>query len=462
MRVLRFPGGSLSDEYHWATGRSYTNTWQWVTSFGNFVHVATNVGAQAFITVNYGSGTATEAAGWVRHSNVTNHYAFKYWEIGNENYGGWETDSNTFPHDPYTYAVRATNYMQQMKAADPAIKIGLVVTSGEGSFSNIYSLNHPAINPRTGQESDPLLLQSTAGWAVDAADLRQQITDYFGAGGTNIELVCTENNSNAGDQGKQSTSLVNGVYYADSLGQLMKTEFNSFVWWDLRNGTDTSGSFDATLYGWRTYGDLGMVNGPTNRHPTFYAARLIQYFARPGDTILSASSDYLLLSAYAARRASGAVTLLVLNKDTVTNLNAQIALNGFVPNSAAAIRSYGIPQDEAARTNGAFQAQDIALTNFAGAGTNFNYNFPPLSLTLLSLAPSAARLVVLSPVLQPGGQFVFQLQGQPGVRYFIQNSTNLSIWTTVATNTLTGSTLNATNLVPSSSAAKFWRAVWQP
>ena len=112
-----------------------------------------------------------------------------------------------------------------------------------------------------GADSDAFLLQCSTQWALDAADLRQQLTDYFGPAGTNIELVCTENNSDAGAQGRQSTSLVNGLYYADSLGQLMQTEFNAFVWWDLRNGTDTDGWFDGTLYGWRTYGDLGMVNG---------------------------------------------------------------------------------------------------------------------------------------------------------------------------------------------------------
>src|SRR5207249_10675844 len=69
--ILRFPGGSLSDEYHWGSNKSGTNTWTWATSFANFVHVATNVGSQAFITVNYGSGTPSEAAAWVRHSNVT-------------------------------------------------------------------------------------------------------------------------------------------------------------------------------------------------------------------------------------------------------------------------------------------------------------------------------------------------------------------------------------------------------
>jgi alpha-N-arabinofuranosidase len=77
---LRFPGGSLSYQYHWATGQSIvwsgglpvmTNFWS--TAFPNFMHVATNRGAQAFITVNYGSGTSNEAAAWVRNANVTNH-----------------------------------------------------------------------------------------------------------------------------------------------------------------------------------------------------------------------------------------------------------------------------------------------------------------------------------------------------------------------------------------------------
>jgi hypothetical protein len=493
-RILRFPGGSLSDEYHWATGTSGTNTWRWATSFANFVHVATNVGAQAFITVNYGTGTPQEAAGWVRHSNITNHFGFKYWEIGNECYGDWETDTNVNPHDPYTYAVRAASYIQQMKTADPTIKIGVVSASGQNSYSNLYSLNHPALNPRTGQtnygwtpimlttlktlgvtpdfmiehnypewtgqESDPFLLQYSSMWPGEATDLRQQIMDYLGDTGTNMELVCTENNSNSGAQGKQSTSLVNGLYYADSRAQLMKTELNGFVWWDLRNGTDTTGSFDPVLYGWRTNGDLGMIGNLATRYPPFYAAKLMQYFSQDGGMILNASSDYLLLSAYAARSASGAVSLLVLNKDTTTNFNAQINLGGFVPAAAAMLRSFGIPQDEAARTNGTLQAQDIATNAFNSASGTFNYNFAPLSMTLFTFAPTAPVLSALPAV--PGGSDLLQLHGQPGVRYRLQSSADLATWTTVSTNTLVSSTLNFTNAAPPDGSPRFWRAFWQP
>ena len=359
--TLRWPGGSTSDTYHWDKDTANNAT---------FNKLATNVGANVFITVNYGSGSSNEAAAWVKSVNVTNHYACKYWEIGNECYGSWENDTNNPVHDPYTYAVRAAGYIALMKAADPTIKIGVVGTPGEGSYSNNAShfavntrtgttnygwtpvmlstlkslgvtpdflIHHvypqsTSANPTTGTDSDPFALQASVNWALDAADLRQQLTDYLGAPGTNVELTCTENNSDSGSQGRQSTSIVNGLYLADNLAQIMKTEFNSYIWWDLRNGSDTSGSFDPTLYGWRSNGDLGMIGGAsTYLYPTFYAEKLMQYFVRAGDSILNPTSDYLLLSAYAAHRTNGSLVLLVINKDVTTNFTAQINLSNFTP-----------------------------------------------------------------------------------------------------------------------------------
>jgi hypothetical protein len=541
-RLIRLPGGSLSDEYHWVLDQSGTNTFRWVTSFASFIHVITNasVNAQAIITANYGTGTPQEAAAWVAYCNAsasstvslgvdakgtnwqtagywaslraaaplgsddgknflrisrTAPLGFKYWEVGNECYGSWETDSNNVAHDPYTYALRATNYIALMKAVDPTIEVGVVSVPGEDSSVN--NTNHPAFNSREGvshngwtpvmlntlnsagvtpdflvdhfyseygSDNDAALLQAAANWSSDAISLRQQLTDYMGSSGSNAELLVTENNADSGKQGKQSTSVVNGLYLADSLAQLMKTEFNSFVWWDLRNGTDTNGAggdFSASLYGWRTNGDLGIIGNLNTLYPTFYTFKLLRSYIQAGDTVLTATSDYSLVSVYAARRQNGSLALLAINKDPSITYTGQVALASFTPASSGTVFSYGIPQDNAAKTNGPVSAQDIATTSFSGAGTNFNYTFAPYSATVLLLSPAPATLLAI-PTDPAAGQFVFQLQGQTGVPYIIQNSTNLTDWTSISTNTPPTGTMYLTNSVDPSTPAQFWRAVWLP
>ncbi len=418
-QALRFPGGSLSDDYHWATNTTDSNTWQWATSFDSFAQVATTVGTQAFITVNYGSGTPAEAAAWVQESNVTKHYGFKYWEIGNECYGSWETDNNTVAHDPYTYAQRFQQYYTQMKAVDPTIKIGAVAITGEDSYAN--NTNHPVVNPRTGQthngwtpvmlatlrslgvtpdfliyhryaqapgaESDQGLLLSNTTWSTDAADLRQQLNDYLGAAAAGVELDCTENNSVYTNPGKQTTSLVNGLFLADSICAAMNTEFNSVVWWDLRNGQETTNNNSSSLYGWRQYGDYGITDsvdpaGPADTYPTFYVDRLLQYFARGGDQLVNSTSDYALVSVCAAERTNGGLTLLVVNKSPTNAFNTNITVTGASPGSAGTLYSYGIPQDNAAETG--VGSADIATNSITGLSTNFSYNFPAYSANVIA------------------------------------------------------------------------------
>lgn len=498
---LRWPGGSTSDEYDWTSDPTGNST---------FRNLATNLGAQVFTTVNYGSGTASEAAAWVLSANKTYNCGFKYWEVGNECYGTWENDTHAIEHDPYTYATNAVAYINAMKAAYPAvpIKVGVVVVPGEDSSVN--NTDHSALNPITGEthygwtpvvlsemnklgvlpdfliyhfywqytesgwtyysdspDADQPLLQVAGNpcpsawtdWASAAANLRLQLTDYLGSAGSNIELCVTENNSDSGAMGRQSTSLVNALYLADSTSELMKTEFRSYIFWDLHNGAETDGDFDPTIYGWRTVGDYGVLNGSNVPYPTYYAGKLLQYFARPGDSVVSGTSDNLLLSAYAVHRTNGALTMLVINKDMVTNLTGQIALTNFLPSSSATVQSYGIPQDEAAENNDSAALQDIATTNFSGVSSNFSYVFPPLSMTLFTFSPGAPSLSAQSV---EAGQLQLLLQGQPNTPYAIESSSNLTTWTAVWSNTLTSGSSNVSIPISATSAGQFYRAVWQP
>ena len=493
-QALRWPGGSWGDIYF------MTNEPQgWGSRTTNFTHVATNTGAQMSFIVNYGSGTPEQAADWVRFCEVTNHCYVKYWEVGNECYGSWEEDINTNPpyqaYDPWTYAQRFTSYYNEMKAVDPTIKIGAVADTTEDGSAN-YT-NHPVVNPVTGVthngwtpvmltymrsnnvtpdflichayapgDGDTYNLLWTPQCAVNASGLRMMLNDYLG---TNLAAGVELNGTEFGPEGdKQWISLVGGLFYADMIGQTLQTEFNTMLWWDLRNGTNAVTDSDNALYGWRTNSlgefitDGGCINGiatPPNLYPSFYCMKLMQYFARGGDTVLDATCDYKLLSAYAVRRTNGCLTMLVVNKSSYASLEAAINLAGYAPSTTAAVYSYGIPQDNADRAG--IGSPDLARTNFTGAGTNFNCAFAPYSASVLVFNPAAPKLV--APAAKPPtGMIVFQLQGLAGVPYVIQTSTNLTStnWTAISTNTPASGTLNLTNTA--SVGPRYYRAVWRP
>ena len=230
-------------------------------------------------------------------------------------------------------------------------------------------------------------------WASDAVRLRQMVTDYLGDAGTNVTLEVTECGT-GGD--RQGNSLPGGLFYADNIGQILQTEFNSRLWWDLRNGAGTVTDSDPEFYGWRTnadgsvLGDGGIVyglGGVGSAYPTYYCARLMPHFAKHGDTVVSATSDYPLLAVYSVKRTNGTLTLLVINKSSSSNLTADFNLSGYLPFTNATVYSYGIPQDDAARTG--VGSPDIQ-TNIV--------SFQNLSLTF---APFSASVVELSPGNQP-------------------------------------------------------------
>jgi hypothetical protein len=364
-------------------------------------------------------------------------YGIKYWEVGNECYGTWEEDYQALPWDPYTYATRAVAYINKMKAVDSTIKIGVVAVTGEDSSANGYSA-HGAKNPVTGvthqgwvpvmlatmntanklpdfliyhryeqgpgAESDSGLLQMAKTWPNDVASIRGMLHDYLGASAAaGIEIDVTENNSVYSSPGKQSTSLVNGLYLADSVGNVLQTELNSLIWWDIRNGPPTlnngttlDGNMSASLYGWRQFGDYGILSSPNSltgettyydAYPTYYVMKLLQHFARGGDTVVTTTTSTNFVSIFATKRPDGTLRLLVINKNPTATYTGAITLTGYTPPATALSFSYGIPQDTAAKNQSG--STDLAQTTVNISGASFSLPFAPYSATVLVLGESA-------------------------------------------------------------------------
>ena len=70
VRVMRYPGGSTADNFHWQTNTLDDGSSAGTDTFDQFMQVVQKVGATPIITVNYGSGTPEEAAAWVKYCRM--------------------------------------------------------------------------------------------------------------------------------------------------------------------------------------------------------------------------------------------------------------------------------------------------------------------------------------------------------------------------------------------------------
>ena len=101
------------------SARSTNATFTW--NFDTYMKWIGNY-AQAIpmVCVNFGTGTAQEAAAWVHYANKVKGYGVQRWQVGNENSYYWEEGGCVSARQ---YAIRFVKYAQAMKAEDPTIRV---------------------------------------------------------------------------------------------------------------------------------------------------------------------------------------------------------------------------------------------------------------------------------------------------------------------------------------------------
>jgi alpha-N-arabinofuranosidase len=426
IKFLNFPGGCAADEYDWETNSSTRGGAVGAIDTEAYLQIAQSIGADKMITVNYGSGTPEKAAAWVHYANIVKGGNVVYWSIGNETYHPEEYDQREgiYRHDAETYAAFVRDCIIQMKAIDPRIKIGIVGTiapwdwsqrstvinprTGQaengwapvlltrlrewGTLPDYYDFHHYPIEP--GTESDATLMQMTGRIGYVMSFVRQMLSDYLGDAGASMPVLLTETNSVWMPAGKQSTSITNALYLADFWGQCNLAGLDSFVWWNLHNSAENLGNMSAGLYGFRNHGTFGVLSmgipeglaPPVNfRYPTFYAIKAISAFARPGDSLVSASSNSELLGVYACRAAAtGALRLLVVNKGAAKDFAATIKLTGYVPRTTRpTIWRYSAKED--LRGSDISRLTTTISPRTVSGVTTIRMSFPRYSITVVEL-----------------------------------------------------------------------------
>ncbi len=357
-------------------------------------------------------------------------FGTQYWEVGNEEYGSWEIDHHTVQHDPATYIAFAKQFQTYANQIDPGISIGLDVGSPGTDFNSWTAsiLQQAASQGLTvgfmsdhnyvqapGSESDSGLLLDTVtdptsdpndptdpyDWAVRAGDYEALLTQYLGAtAASKVQLLATEFNSVYSDPGKQTTSLVNGLFLADALGAMLETPYDGADVWDLRNGYATGGNDSSSLYGWRQGGDYGLIgspggtapaSGPYVAYPTYYAEQLVSKIIEAGGNVVQATSSDPNLTTYAVVEPNGQLELLVINKSATSALTGQFQLSNFAPAAQAKVWQYGETQDTA-QSQSPTGASSLAnfTTTLTVNGSTFSYTFPAYSMSVLILGKASS------------------------------------------------------------------------
>ncbi|HUR06303.1 MAG TPA: cellulose binding domain-containing protein [Nonomuraea sp.] len=401
VKLLRYPGGSYSDIYHWVDHTAPGGYVAPNTDFDTFMRGVRRTGAQPMVTANYGTGTAEEAAAWVRHANVTKGYGVKYWEIGNENYGNghygsaWEADNHA-DKSPAEYARQVVSYADAMKAADPTIKVGAVLTTAANWPDGIVADGdsgtwNKGVLSIAGPKIDFVILHWYPGALDKAAQVpdmiqltRQQIAKYAGSGSERIGIAMTEFNTGSSSAG--TNTQPGALAAADAYATVLANGVFTVDWWNVHNGignvTQVEGQTD--------YGDFGLLSSATctsdgsvcepalnTPFAPYYALQMMSRFARPGDQFIRAATDQAKVTAHAARRPNGDLSVLLINTSSDTSYPVTLSYSGFSPASGA--------PTVLTHTNGA-----TSITS-STAGSATSQTLSPLSLTTIVLHPSAPQ-----------------------------------------------------------------------
>ncbi|GAA2990673.1 cellulose binding domain-containing protein [Streptomyces drozdowiczii] len=418
--VMRYPGGSYADIYHWETHTAPGGYVAPGTGFDAFMGTVRAAGAQPVLIANYGSGTPQEAAGWVRYANVTKDYGAKYWEIGNEIYGnghygsGWENDEHE-DKSPQEYAREVRAYAAAMKAVDPTVRIGAVLTSpgewpdGVVGTGDSGDWNHTVL-PAVADVIDFVSVHWYAGGSDTTADaaltrlaklpgelreVRNQIDRAAGAHAPDIEIALTEINTNTG--GARLTAHPNGLFAADAFMTALENGVFNVDWWNTHNGAGEI----TTVDGETDYGDMGMLSSgactgdvcepaPNTPFAPYYGMKMTGELGTAGDTMVAAESSAQDVSAHAVLRDDGRLSVMLVNKDPDSARTVALDYAGFTPSTTA-------PQVSR------YARGDSDITEVAdGRASASQVTVPPYALLTVTLEPKAGTGPAASAAGTPG------------------------------------------------------------
>jgi len=309
--VLRFPGGAWTDAIDMKPFQ-----------IDQLIAFSKQVGAMPTISVRMLGGKPETAAELVRYTNIKKKYAITYWSIGNEPNIYTLLKQADYEYTPDNLNKDWRAIALAMKAADPTIKLmGPELSQwnetydatpkdpakrdwmteflkANGDLVDVVSVHrYPMFSPTNGPVTVQQLRENTRKWVKEVEYLRDLVREIVGR---DLPIAITELNSdpsNAQLQEVSPDSFYNSIWYADTLGQLMNADVFMVNQWVLSQRSTAQGLFKGTEI-----------------RPTYYVFPLYKNF---GSEQVYAASGVVDVDIFAAKRADGTLTLMVINLSDV-------------------------------------------------------------------------------------------------------------------------------------------------
>jgi hypothetical protein len=367
IQVVRFPGGNASNDYFWdatdindcpegtpsiiyksdfkkTTPPKLGNNGSYRTRPKDYYELLMRTKATGSICVNYSFSLYSEtedeikrvndaadyAASWVYEVNIKNQLGIKFWEIGNENWGKWQSGYNVKDRgviDPKKYGQHCRVFIEKMKAVDPSIKIGVVGYQKPKTNNPVQKKWNELVIPEIIDFADFYILHDYYAKygaklsptemlaAVDTTYshikvVNQAIEEFTDKKAKHLPIALTEFNtrSNATISKKDGATNVShsaGIFFAHSIGEIIRQGYGMAMVWDIENGYHDGK--DHGMFASKKETDLDWLTP----HPSYFH----YYFYNQcfGDTYYETLSTKNSIRIHASSFSSGEVGLVVVN-----------------------------------------------------------------------------------------------------------------------------------------------------
>ena len=377
---------------------------------------------KALISVNLLGGTPQEAAAWVHYANTVRGYNIKYWEVGNEPEGFWDTNLS---QNPAEIAKRFVAFYDAMHAEDPSITIMGPAAAGWNSNSNnsdggffiqefiqqlvsmgrtdaLQALSfHVYGSYIPSQPSDflnsaanwPNISTTIKGWlsVMPNPDIPFDLSEYNIASGSTHYFV---------DQSAGVFIPYNICEYLKNFGG--KSMANLF---DIINGSDENTS--------PTGGSIGYLRDASDtwhlqEYPPYWGIAMVgTKWAQQGSevphTFLGGTSSDPAVTAYGCIRPDGNLAVIAVNH-TANPVTSNIQVVNFSSQVTADLYSWDSANYNFETITAPYHADvdtGIALTVQNGANAVFSHTFPAYSIRVWVFHPAAIPTMTFTPSRTP-------------------------------------------------------------